>query len=178
MAGLEGSEGGGVPGEAGKAGEGDPRRWRQVVTVIRIAVAKVALDRLSNVHMVFQIVAVAAAVVTFVWWERWVGVVLLALALLAFLAYRIVSWVIERLSMPRHVRKALDDAGDEIRTELERLELPTGPVSGLRFAWRLVRGRQPRGELMGRLQEAYRTVGPIVSRALAATGTPRPDLPA
>jgi hypothetical protein len=76
--------------------------------------------------------------------------------------------------MPRHVRKSLDGAKDEIRTELERLHLPTGPISGIKFSWQLVRGKTPRADLVARMKEGARTIGPIVSRALAAANAPAP----
>jgi hypothetical protein len=168
----------GPPAESGPFGVGTPEGWRWAVTVIRIAVAKIALDFLAGRHFWFQVLAVSVGVGCIVWWERWVGIGVLVVALIVFLVYRLVSWVIERLSMPRHVRKSLDGAKDEIRTELERLQLPTGPISGLKFAWQLVRGKHPRADLAARIKEGGRTIGPIVSGALAAAGASAPEVPA
>lgn len=147
-----------------------PDGWRWVVTVIRIAVAKAALDYMGRQHHLIQVFLVLTGLGCLIWWHRWIGVALLVVALLVFLLYMLVTKVIERLSMPKRVRKSLDGAKDEIRSELERLHLPTGPVSGVRFAWRLARGKHPRSETIGRMQEGARRIGPIVSRALADAG--------
>jgi hypothetical protein len=156
-----------APGGSPRAGQ-----WRWAITVIRIALGYVVLDVLSGRHLLFQAVVVPLGVASVIWWERWVGVVLLAIAVVVFLAYRLVSWIIERLSMPRRVRKMLDGAKDEIRSELRELELPTGVLSGLRFLGRLIRGRYSDRDLGWRLQAAVDRIGPIVSRALADAGTP------
>jgi hypothetical protein len=140
------------------------RRYRWMLAVFRVATALVAIDFLSTRHRWFQIVAVPLGLLA-LWWDWRLGSPVLTVALLVFLVYRLVVRVIERLVLPRRTRRALLGAKDEIRSELDRLDLPTGPLSGLRFAWRLVRGKRPHAELLTRMNQGIHRLGPIVSRA-------------
>lgn len=156
-------DGGGAP--PADPDRGSPARWRWIVTVFRIATALVAIEFLATRHRWFQFVAVPLSLLG-LWWDWRVGAVLLTLALIVFLAYRLVVWVIDRLLLPRKVRRKLSGARHQIRDELDRLDLPTGPVSGLRFAWRLLRGKRPHAELRTRMDQGLDRLTPLISDAL------------
>jgi hypothetical protein len=149
---------------------GSPARWRWMLTVFRIATALVAVEFLAARHRWFQFVAVPLSLLA-LWWDWRLGAVLLTLALIVFLAYRVVVWAIDRLLLPRKVRRKLTGARDEIRDELDRLDLPTGPISGLRFAWRLLRGKRPHAALLTRMDQGLDRLTPIVSDALGDVRT-------
>jgi hypothetical protein len=134
-----------------------------MLTVFRVATALVAIDYLSTRHRWFQVVMVPLGLLA-LWWDWRVGTVPLALAVIVFVAYRMVVGVIDRVVLPRRTRRALLGAKDEIRKELDRLGLPTGPLSGLRFAWRLVRGKRPHAEIVTRMNQGITRLGPLVSQ--------------
>lgn len=148
-------------------------QWRQQaevpVLLLRAAAAQVAIDFVKPKHWAAQtVLAVVAALCAWQGW--WIPFVLVVVPMVfGAVTYWLLVRLIHRLGTPRNLRTTVASAREELRAEFERLELPTGVVSSVLFAWRLARGKKPHAEIAAKLPEAMANVQAIVDRA---TGLP------
>jgi hypothetical protein len=144
---------------------------KEVATAVaRMVLAEVVVDYLSNIHKWAQGVLVVLVALTV--WQQWWWVTGLAgfLMLAVFAVYRLLAWSVLRLAVPRAYREPLRRARGELTEEYERLDLPTGWLGILRFAWRLARGKRPHTALVNRLSESTERIPAIVDQALVDAG--------
>lgn len=140
---------------------------RQALVLVRMASGQVAIGAIGRVHRVAQVVLILLAVVSGAT-GRWVWATGFAVvALVVFIGVRLVVRTIERLSLPRQLRDALDEAEAALRRVLDALRLPTGPISGARFAFRLAR-KGSRQALVTTLVEAAEQVIPVLTASTAS----------
>lgn len=127
-----------------------------------MAVGQVAIQAIQRYHRIAQVVLLLSVVVAGAT-GRWAIAALSAvLALALFLVIRLVVRAVERVSIPRQLREALEEAEAALRAVLDALGLPTGPISGARFALRLAR-RGSRQAMVASVVEAAELVIPVLT---------------
>lgn len=135
---------------------------RQALVLVRMAVGQVAIQAIQRRHRIAQVVLLLSVVVAGAT-GRWAIAALFAvLALAVFLVIRLVVRAVERVSIPRQLREALEEAEALLRAVLDALGLPTGPISGARFALRLAR-RGSRQAMVASVVEAAELVIPVLT---------------
>lgn len=150
--------------------------------LIRLMAAEAAARTLSGWNSTLQrvlalftaVLLIAKFLIPLSWLELLVPLtVLLLLGGAAIIAVRMVRRAILAIGVPRKLRRALDGARDELRSEYERLGIPSGQLDVVRFAWQFARGHEPHESLRQRLAEAPGRVIPIIDEALKEAGEPR-----
>lgn len=135
---------------------------RQALVLVRMACGQVAIGAIRRAHRVVQVVLILFVVAAGATGERALAAGFAVVALVVFVGVRLVVRAIERASLPRRLREALDEAEAALRRVLDALGLPTGPISGARFALRLAR-RGSRRAMVTTLVEAAEQVIPVLT---------------
>lgn len=139
---------------------------RQALVLVRMACGQVAIGAIRRAHRVVQVVLILLVVLAGATGEGVLAAGIAVFALAVFIGVRLVVRAIERVSLPRQLREELDEAEAVLRQVLEALGLPTGPISGARFALRLTRRKSRRAMVTSLLEAAEQVIPVLTASAL------------